>query len=73
VSKPTTSNSALQFKLDIVKHVITVRLAENEAATLSKDNKAKRDRILDILSRKQDAQLEGSSPEELQAMLASLS
>lgn len=65
-------NDVLQLKLEIVKHVIQVRQAENEAARSAADKKEKKARLLELIARKQDQALEGKPLEELEAMVASL-
>lgn len=62
----------LQLKLDIVKHVIQVRQAENEAARALSERREKKARLLELIAKKQDQQLEGQSLEELQAMAEAL-
>jgi hypothetical protein len=61
-----------QLKFDVVKHVIDVRLAENDAARLSAERRDKKDRLLELIARKQDESLAAKSVEELQAMVESL-
>ena len=61
-----------QLKFDIVKHVIDARLVENSAALLARDNKEKKQRILEIIERKEGDALLGASLEDLQKMAASL-
>lgn len=73
VSQASTSeNSVLSTKLDIVKHIISIRETENAAKKASIDNKAKKDRILEILATKQDEALLGKSEEELRQLAESL-
>lgn len=72
VVKATAGNELLQLQFDIVKHVIDVRLSENEQAKQQKDAKDKKDQIMAIIARKKNEALEGASLEELQAMVASL-
>jgi hypothetical protein len=72
VHQTTKANDVLQLKLDIVKHVIAVRLAEKEEARLKAEKKEKKAQLLEIIARKQNAQLEGASLDELQKMLADL-
>jgi hypothetical protein len=72
VNPKSGADEVLQFKLDIVKHVISVRQAENEAARALADRKEKKERLLELIERKQDQQMEGKSLEELQAMVAAL-
>lgn len=65
-------NENLQLALDIVKHIIQVRQAENEAARVLADRKEKKAKLLELIARKQDQQLEGKPLEELQEMVAAL-
>jgi hypothetical protein len=59
-------------KLEIVKHVIAVRLAENEVARTAAARKAEREKLLGILGDKQDEALKNLTAEEIQARLAAL-
>jgi hypothetical protein len=72
VKKPAEKDKAAAVSFEIVKHVIKVRLAENQAAKDALDRKAKKEKIMEIISRKQDAELESTSLEELQAQLDAL-
>jgi hypothetical protein len=66
------TDETTQLKFDIVKHVIDVRLAENEAASLVRANKEKKQQILALIAQKQNEQLAGTSLEELTALANSL-
>jgi hypothetical protein len=66
------ANEELQLKFDIVKHIIDVKKAENAAVVDQRERAAKKARILEIIAKKQDASLESTSIEELQAMVGSL-
>lgn len=72
VNNTTKGNEVLQLKFDIVKHVIEVRKAENEAAKTAADRKEKKQRLLELIAKKQDQDLEGKSVEELNAMVNAL-
>ena len=72
VKKSAPKNDELQLKFDIVRHVITVRLAENEAESLKKTNAERKQKLLAILAEKQDADLKGKSAEELQKLINEL-
>jgi len=61
-----------QLQLDILKRVIAVRLAENEARANASARKERKQKLLGILERKEDEQLIASSPEEIRAMIESL-
>ena len=65
-------NTVQQLKFDVVKHIIATRLGENEQAKAAADKKAKKERLLEIIARKQDEQLQGAPLEELQKMVADL-
>jgi signal recognition particle subunit SEC65 len=65
-------NETLQLSLDIVKHIIAVRQAENEATRLRAERTEKKAKLLELIARKQDQALEGKPLEELQQMVASL-
>lgn len=72
VVKTTKSNAVLQLKFELVKHIIDVRLAENETAKTARETREKKDRILAIIARKQDEALKGAPLEELQRMVVEL-
>jgi len=72
VNPKTTVDEGLQLKLDIVKHVIQVRQAENAAALELSERKQKKERILELIARKQDQALESKSEEELREMVNTL-
>ena len=72
VSKPTTANAELQLKLDIVKEIIADKLQEKKTAEEATANKAKRDKLLALKSKKQDESLESLTEEEIDAQLAEL-
>lgn len=61
-----------ELKLEIIKHVIAVKIEEN-AARLNKAKKAEeRQKLIALLGKKQDAALENLSEEEIKKQLAAL-
>lgn len=66
-------NTVFQMKFDIVKHIIDVRVAENEARNNAKARAAEKQKLLGILSNKKDTELQGKSAEEIQKMIDDLS
>jgi hypothetical protein len=72
VAKQTTANTTLNNKLEIVKHIIGVKMAEAEAAKIKADKAAERAKLTEILARKQEQSLENSTEEELLAKLAAI-
>lgn len=72
VNPTAKPNDVLKLKFDVVKHVIDVRLAENNAERLAVERRAQKDRLLELIARKQDESLASKSIEELTAMVESL-
>ena len=72
VKKDSKVDPVNQLKFDIVKHVIEVRLAENEAASKARDKAEQKQKILGLIARRQDEELSNKSVEDLTAMLNSL-
>ena len=72
VVKTKKHNLTLQLKFDVVKHIIDVRLAEEAIAKDKAEAKAKKERIMEIIERKKDQELEGASLEDLQKMVEAL-
>ncbi len=58
--------------LEIVKHVISVKLAEEEAAKKRAANRIEREKLLAILAEKQEGKLSALSERELQKRIADL-
>ena len=72
VSTKSASNKVLELKFELVKHIIGVKKAEQEAAANAADVKAKKQKLAELIAKKQDSALEGKSLEELQAELNAL-
>ena len=72
VDKDKKSDAIVQLKFDIVKHIIEVRLEENEKKAAARANSAKRQVLLQALVERENEDLKNKSPEELRAMLAEL-
>lgn len=63
----TKDTTELELKFNIAKHIIDVKLQEQEDRLLESEKKAK-----DLMAKKQDAELEGKSLEELAKELEAL-
>lgn len=72
VKTRTKDTTELELKFNIAKHIIDVKLQEQEDRLLESEKKAKRQKILDLMAKKQDAELEGKSLEELAKELEAL-
>jgi len=66
------ANETLDTMIEIVKHIVSVKLAENEARAKIREKREQKQKILSILSEKQDEELHNKSVEELSAMLDTL-
>lgn len=65
-------DTILDTKINIVKHIVSVKLAEIEKSKAEHDRAEQRQKIMSILANKQDEELRGKSADELRAMLAEL-
>lgn len=69
---PTKTDDTSRQKLELVRYVINVKIAERDAAANAKAKAEEKQKILDILGKKADAALEAASEEELRKRLAEL-
>ena len=72
LSVKTKEDEELSNKIEIVKHIVTVKLAEKEARENAKKNKEMKQRLLEIRAKRQDEALENLSDEALDKMIAEL-
>ena len=72
VVKTSKADAELQLRFDIVKHIIEVKLAENETAKTAAVRRAQKEKLLELKAKKQDEKLSSASEEELDAMIAAL-
>ena len=72
LSTKSASDTELDIKIDIVRHIVAVKLSEAEKRAKAKEIKAQKQKIMEIIATKQDAALNNKSVEELQAMLSGL-
>lgn len=69
LTEKSDKDKNLKLALDIVVDVLTTKIEENKESSESLKTKANNDRILGIIARKTDEELEGKSIEELSKML----
>ena len=65
-------SKTLTMQIDIVKHIVEVKLAEKQARLDAAEKKQQKQRIMEIMADKKDAALKDMSIEELQKALDSL-
>lgn len=70
LSTKTKADETLELQIEIVKYIVSVKLAEKEAKEKAAEKSAQRQRIMEIMAKKQDESLEKASMEDLQKMLA---
>ena len=68
----TPEHTRRELALEIVKHVIETKVAEEEAAKKRAENKIERDKILGLLAEKQNDKLSALSEKELLRRAAAL-
>jgi len=71
ISDTPKADSILELKMDIVKHIIQVKLEEAEIAATRKANRERNAKIREIIDQKGDATLQRKSVKELEKMLTS--
>jgi len=64
---------AAELRLEVLKHIIGVKMAENQAKTDAAMRKAQREQLQAALERKDAAAIDGLSTDELKARIAALS
>lgn len=72
-TKSNPLKTELEGKLEIVKHVIATKQAENAAARTAAERRQERERLQQLLALKDQQELEGLSKEEIQRRLDALS
>jgi hypothetical protein len=70
--KPDPRKADLELRLDILKRVIEVRMAEKAAAEKRAENAERKRKLLAALASKEEADLAGMSKEQIEAEIASL-
>lgn len=72
VKSTNRRKKTLEVKLDIVKHIIGVKMAEADAARQRTENKKERERLLEILAQKEAESLKSQSVDDIRKRLAEL-
>ncbi|MFC8685973.1 hypothetical protein [Brevibacillus porteri] len=68
----TKEDKELDVKIEIVKYIVNVKLEERDMKIKAKEQKEKKQKILEILSHKQNEALQSKSIDELKEMLKEL-
>lgn len=67
-----SKEEVLDRKIEIIKHIVSVKQAEALAVKEAADKKAQKQRILEIIAKKEDDSLQNMSLEDLKKMAESL-
>jgi Zn-dependent metalloprotease len=68
----TQQDKELEVKIEIVKYIVGVKLAEKEARVKAKENKATKQQLLEVLAAKKAEAIQGKSVEEIEALIKAL-
>lgn len=68
----TPEHTRLEMTLNIIKHVIEVKLSDEANARQRAENKKEKEKLLQILAEKQDGKLSALSEKELKKRIAEL-
>lgn len=68
----TKEDEVLDLQINLVKYIVQVKLEEDSVRLHAKENKEKKQKLMAILSAKQEENLLSKSVEEIQAMLNEL-
>jgi hypothetical protein len=68
----TKQDEEIMSKIEIVKRIVATKLEERASRLKAKEQKEKKQKIMEIMSNKQDADLQNKSIEELSKMLDEL-
>lgn len=69
LDEPTAEDTNSKLQFDIVKHIMDIKKETQRKAVEASAKKAQRDRILELISKKKDNELERLSVEELTSKL----
>jgi hypothetical protein len=72
LGKKTKEENELSTKIEIVKYIVTEKLAEAAKRAKAKERKEQKQKIMEVMANQQDAALRSKTPEELQKMLDEL-
>lgn len=68
----TKQDEEIDMKIEIIKYIVKVKQEEENTRLKAKEQKEKKQKIMEILASKQDEALQNKSVEELTAMLNEL-
>ena len=70
LSVKSKEDETLETQISIVRYIVSVKIFEAEAAKQAKEQREKKQKIMELIAAKKEAALGNKSIEELEAMLA---
>lgn len=68
----TKENTELEIKIQIVKHIVSVKLEEAASRQKAKEQKEQKQKLLEIIATKENESLQNKSLEELKEMVENI-
>lgn len=68
----TKEDEVLDMQIEIVKYIVSVKLEEDSVRLQAKAKREQKQKLMSILSEKQESELRGKSSDEIQKMLDEL-
>ena len=72
LEEKSAEDLTLLIQIEVVKHIVSVKQAEQKAKEQAAENKIKREKIMSILASREDKALENATDEELKKLLETL-
>ena len=72
LASKSKEDAVLEAKISIVRYIVAVKQEEANKAKMAKDKKAQKEKLMELIAKKQDEELANKSVEELLAMAAAL-
>ena len=72
LASKSKEDAVLEAKISIVRYIVAVKQEEANNARKASDKKAQKDKLMELIAKKQDEELANKSVEELLAMAAAL-
>lgn len=72
LSSGTEEDVELNMKIALIRHIVSTKVAEKEIKLHEKERAEKRQRIMELIEKKKDENLNNMSEEELKALLAQI-
>jgi hypothetical protein len=72
VTDAVKPNDYTQLRFDIIKHILDIKIAERDAAAKARADREKKQKLLELISRKENQELENMPLDDLRKMVEAL-